>query len=81
MVKRKDPLIDSGKPVLEMQVMSGLTGLPRARDLVDMLKEWYIWYHTYGSLIETVSNADVGKIEELSTRTEDVLKMWGRLDA
>lgn len=71
MVKR----IDINKPVLELQ-LSGLERLPRTRDLVDMLKEWYTWYHTYGSLIE-----NVGEIGELSTRTEDVLKMWGRLDA
>ena len=71
MVKR----IDINKPVLELE-LSGLEKLPRTRDLVDMLKEWYTWYHTYGSLIENVAD-----IEELSTRTKDVLKMWGRIDA
>ena len=75
MEKRKDPLVDSDHGIVEIQ-LSGLTGLPRARDLVDMLKEWYTWYHVYDSLIE-----NVGKIEDLSTRTKDVLKMWGRIDA
>jgi hypothetical protein len=68
MVKR----IDTEKPVLEIQ-LSGSEGIPRTRDLVDMLKEWY---DTYSSLIQ-----NVGKTEDLFTRTEDVLKLWGRIDA
>ena len=71
MVKR----IDINKPVLELE-LSGLERLPRTRDLVDMLKEWHTWYHAYSSLIE-----NVGEIEDQSTRTKDVLKMWGRIDA
>tara|TARA_R110000824_G_scaffold312222_1_gene499312 strand:+ start:5007 stop:5228 length:222 start_codon:yes stop_codon:yes gene_type:complete len=73
MAKRKDPSINPEKPVLELSV---LKELPRTRDLVDMLNEWYTWYHTYGSLTQ-----NVGQIEEVATRTEDVLKMWGRIDA
>jgi hypothetical protein len=75
MVKRKDPSIDPDHGVLEIQ-LSALEGLPRTRDLVDMLKEWHTWYNTYASLIQ-----NVGKTEDLSTRTEDVLKIWGRIDA
>ena len=75
MVKRKDPSIDPAGAVLEVQ-LSGLKRLPRTRDLVDMLKEWYTWYNTYCSRLD-----NVGKTEELSTRTEDILKIWGRIDA
>ena len=74
MVRNNNERLRDGE-VLEVK-LSGVESIPRARDLADMLKEWYTWYHTYSALLHNVGNTD-----DLYERTKEALKNWGRLDA
>ena len=74
MVRNNNEKLRNGE-ALEVK-LSGVESIPRPRDLADMLKEWYTWYHTYAFLIQNVGNT-----EDLYERTKEALKKWGRLDA
>ena len=52
----------------------GKVNIPRATELADLLKEWYSWYNTYGSLI-----GEHHTLIDIYLRSEEALQKWGRV--
>ena len=58
-----------------LEVNLGKVDIPRARDLADLLEEWYSWYNKYGSLI-----GEHHTLIDIYLRSEEALKKWGRVE-